>query len=100
MEFYASADVGAKSKETLGKWMAAADTDQTSFGDQFPNCPIETTADKEMSKKRVGIRHPEGRAVVIAVMGQLSARHLLGAAPPGHLEDEIPDWIAYLEKRK
>ena len=100
VEFLATADVGEKNKNELAKWAAASAEDEGTFSDQFPIFRVETTANKDIAKIQIGVRHAEGRLSTIAAMLQLSARHLKGAAPPGHLEDEISDWIAYLEKVK
>ena len=100
VEHMMGSDCGALNKNALKAWAEETEDQPETFADQFPICRLEPTASEQTMRLQLAVHHPQGRLALRAGLVQLSARQCKGAAPPGHMEDEISDWISYLESKK
>ena len=92
----AEQDVGANNRQQLETWTQEGEMDQQAFADKFPHCRLDGTASKETEKLAISTTHPSRPALLNAIE-QVGGRRLHGPPPPGYMEDEIGDWISYLE---
>jgi len=94
-----SMDAGAVNKDNI---KAAVDeltqqeTPQLAIEQVVGLCRLAKTADPARSKLLLGIKMFKARASVVEALRQVGFIHMRGAAPPGHMEEEIQDWLEAL----
>ena len=97
LEAMATCDVGEVNRKALRQIAEDGTKDREILVARVPICRLETTAQSAVRKLSVAMRaHPQREHIIKAASQLADWQYKEGAAPQGHLEQELSEWIRSL----